>query len=184
MLNGNLIAQSKGQFAQAFVTTLLEHAGYIVRRLGVEEVAPDIRRLGSWDGLSLPPRLMAIPDLLVIDEHQRASKLIEVKYRKHFTEGSARSLSVDLKYQREFWPESWAIIVLSEPPGGRASRYQDYLRVVHEDDVALLDQPIATAERWRRLPTIGSMFQRVHDVSGFHTEMDKMVGILEAWGNI
>lgn len=179
-LHGDLISQSKGQFAQALVTTLLEYSGYLVRRVGVEEVVADVKRLQGWDELDLPAPLRAMPDLLVIAEETRATKLVEVKFRRRFDAATARELSAALGHQRTFWPDSWAVLVVGEPPRS-SGQYQDHIRVVRPEDAHLLDGWEGEERRWWGLPTLGAVFHGVHAADGFHQAADRLVGVLHAW---
>ena len=171
------------QFAQALVATLLEYARYRVLRLGVEEIVSEVRSLQTGPGLHLhlPPRLAALPDLLVVDQASGDASMLEVKFRRCVDDASAKRLAGSLRQQFEWWPEATAIIITAEPPGAASARYQDYVRLVRPGDLPAFTSDTPLGQRWQALPTLGAVFGRVHDVPGFHQDADNAVAGLRTW---
>ena len=124
----------KAQITQSLVKALFERAGYRVSRLGVEELYAEVIHLSEEQYLSmgLPLALRYLPDLLVADQALNTVYLVEVKYRRTFNEESMRSLYEKLKRQREFWPQSYGVIIVAEP-GGRF--HQDHIRIVMPEKI-------------------------------------------------
>jgi hypothetical protein len=136
----------KAQITQSLVKVLFERAGYRVGRLGVEELYGEVVHLSEEQYLSLglPLALRYLPDLLVADQDLNKVYLVEVKYRKAFNEGAMRGLYKELKRQREFWPQSYAVVIVAEPipEGGRF--HQDHIRVVKPDKTECLNPESST----------------------------------------
>jgi hypothetical protein len=56
-----------------------------------------------------------LPDLLVASLEVSQAFLVEVKFRRSFDERSARGMFAELQRQRQHWPESYAVLMISEP---------------------------------------------------------------------
>lgn len=164
----------RGRVAERILVSLLERGGFRVTRLGIEELFDEIKYLNLQDylALGLPKALRALPDLLVADSTVQWAALVEVKFRRAFDDEVARELHSTLTDQREYWPASYAVIIISEPfvDGGRF--HQDYIRVVEPDKTDKLlwrpPSPDKRSERdrmqavWDSLPTILKLFKPAH----------------------
>ena len=64
--------------------------------------------------------------------------LLEVKYRGTFDVEAARELHATLSRQREYWPESHAVLMISQPFVDNGKFHQDYIRVIPADRTDLL----------------------------------------------
>jgi hypothetical protein len=74
--------------------------------------------------------LRYLPDFLIADSTLNKAFLLEVKFRKDFNASTTQSLHYELTRQREFWPDSYAVILIakSSAPGNRF--HQDYIRII------------------------------------------------------
>jgi hypothetical protein len=129
----------KSQITQNLIKTLFERAGYRVTRLGVEELFDEVIHLdeAQYRGLNLPLPLRYLPDFLVTDENIEHAWLLEVKFRKDFGEFTIQSLYEELKRQRVYWPDSWAIILTAQFLG---RFHQDGMRIVDSDKLECLNK--------------------------------------------
>jgi len=145
----------KGQLTQSLLKTLMERVGYRVTRLGVEELFGEIKYLDlkQYLALGLPLNLRFLPDLLVAEPDMQKVSLVEVKFRREFGEQSIDSLYLDLKKQREHWPDSYAIIMIATPfvKGGRF--HQDCIRVVWPNMTEYLNRSGEHNKRQVRMPS-------------------------------
>src|SRR6185503_20998642 len=153
----------KGVVTQTLLTALFERGGYRVTRLGIEELFGEVKHidLQQYLGLKLPLQLRFIPDLLVAEIDMSHVFLVEVKYRKKFDENSVESIYEDLKRQREYWAQSYAVIMVSEALSPDTAFHQDYVRVVktNEHDF-LIDSRLSLAQRWEKLHHLQRVFTR------------------------
>jgi hypothetical protein len=201
----NFASLLRGRVAERVLVTLLERGGYRVTRLGIEEIFDEIKLLSQSEylALGLPPALRTLPDILVADPGVSWAALVELKYRRCFDDAVARELHATLSHQREFWPQSHAVIMIAEPfvEGGRF--HQDYIRYVKPGATdKLLWRPPSDSysdERswmspvWNSLPTILSLFKADHiDTSSdegrkrsweFFSAMDYITGALKELKN-
>lgn len=110
-------------------------------RLGVEELYAEVVHLSEeqYVSMGLPLTLRFLPDLLVADQDLSKVYLVEVKYRKTLDDESMRGLYKGLKRQREYWPQSYAVIIVAEaiPQGGRF--HQDHIRIVTPEKTECLN---------------------------------------------
>jgi hypothetical protein len=131
----------KAQITQGLIKTLFERAGYRVTRLGVEELFTEITYLdeAQYKALNLPLGLRFLPDLLVAEREMQHAYLLDGKYRREFTLQTMKSLHIELKRQREYWPASYAVIIIGTPFVKDRRFHQDYMRVLTPDRTNLLD---------------------------------------------
>src|SRR5947209_6471825 len=129
MLFTNIV---KAQITQGLVKTLFETAGYRVTRLGVKELFAEVTHLteDEYKSLNLPLGLRYLPDLLVADRDLNRAFLLEVKFRKDFNDRSMKDLHFELKRQREYWPDSYAVLLIANSFVERGRFHQDYIRVI------------------------------------------------------
>jgi len=152
----------KGAITQTLVTAILERGGYRVTRLGIEELFGEIKHLDlkQYMKLNLPLELRTLPDLLVADSSARKAFLVEVKFRREFDEISVKWLHDDLIEQRKYWPQAYAVILVSNSliPDGKF--HQDYIRVLKpSDDLSiLLDRTVPLLKRWDKLHHMQRVF--------------------------
>lgn len=153
----------KGQITQGLLTVLFERAGYRVTRLGIEELFGEIKHidLPQYQALNLPLNLRSLPDLLVAELDLSKAFLVEVKFRKEFTEQAAQSLYGILKDQRTHWPNSYAVVMIANSFVKRGRFHQDYIRVVRPDLTELLiDARMTPEQRWDGLPHLQHVFAK------------------------
>lgn len=160
----------KGNITQSLLKSLFERAGYRVTRLGVEEVFNEIIYLDEeeYQALNLPENLRFLPDLLVAEHDLECAFLVEVKFRKVFTEKSAKSLYKELERQRKHWKDSYAVIMVAKSWADDNRFHQDYIRVVPpEETERLIDtgwirqsDPSRNYECiWKALPKLNDVFR-------------------------
>jgi hypothetical protein len=185
MRNGNLISDAKGRFAETIISTILEYAGYRVVRLGVEEAVSEVKA-GVARGespLKLPDQLRTAPDFLVVDPRSGVTTLLEVKFRRTFDDEVARLLHLRLKQQVALWPGTVTAIVCAQvPETAKATRpdIRAHIGCLREDDLERLVDVHATLPRFRRLRTLGAVFDAVADVD-LYRESEALVGPIRAW---
>jgi len=151
----------KAQVTQAVISSLLERGGYRVIRLGIEEVFREIKDKGieEYRALQLPAQLRYLPDLLVASLEANQSFLVEVKFRRRFDEGAARGLFDHLERQRRYWPDSYAVLTISEPFMARARFHQDFIRVLAPHATRrLIDERLDLRQRWQSLRPLEQVF--------------------------
>jgi hypothetical protein len=183
----------RGHLAERILTTSLERGGYRVTRLGIEELFDEVKLLDRdhYLALDLPEHLRAIPDLLVADAGVTWAKLIEVKFRRSFSRDTADELFTTLTNQRLFWPQSYAVIIISEPFLPDSRFHQDYIRVISPGETELLkarrgvdvpeDERDAMHLVWQQLPMLTKLF-RFRDFEYFG-EQGKHRG-RDFWGSL
>lgn len=165
----------KGSLTQNLLTSILEHGGYRVTRLGIEELFGAVKHMDvrSYLNLHLPKRLRTLPDLLV----------------------ATRDLHQTLKDQRKHWPESWAVIFISEAKAPDMRFHQDYMRAVppRKEDLLLgfenlNKQPTWLTlnplhDTWESLPTILKPFDKLIDAE-MSNSMDSITATLKQLGKL
>lgn len=130
----------KAQITQGLMKTLFEQQGYRVTRLGVEELISEIIHLDDqqYRQLALPEALRFLPDFLVAEPNLTRAFLVEVKFREKFDEQTLEELYSSLSTQRQYWPQSYAIILLGTPFPNEGKFHQDRIGVLKPDDTELL----------------------------------------------
>src|ERR1017187_6601221 len=98
----SLLNVLRGDMAVRILTLCLDHSGYRVKRLGIEELFGEIKYLDRErrSALGLPMQLWTLPDLLVADPGVTRVKLVEVKFRRRFDRDTADGLFEKLTAQR------------------------------------------------------------------------------------
>jgi hypothetical protein len=173
----------KAQITQALLSTLLERGGYRVTRLGIEELFGEIKfkQLEEYQALKLPMQLRYLPDLLVASHELTEAFLVEVKFRRRFDERTAQAVFKKLERQRHFWPESYAVIMISEPSDKPARFHQDYIRVLPPGQTAMLvDQSCDPCRRWWRLPPLHRVFRKLGASQPRRSEADFVIPALKS----
>jgi hypothetical protein len=151
----------KGVVTQTLLKALLERGGYRVTRLGIEELFAEVKHLDlqQYLRLQLPIQLRSLPDLLVAELDMSHVFLVEAKFRRRFDEAAAQSISAELKQQQEHWPQSYAVIMISEPFVSEGKFHQDYIRVLRPGEMhKLTGAQLTPAERWEGLSHLQRVF--------------------------
>lgn len=159
---------AKAQITQTLLSTLLERGGYRVTKLGIEELFGEIKYLDlqSYMALNLPLQLRYLPDLLVGNRDTTKAFMVEVKFRRQFDQDSAKDLYEELKNQRKYWPQSYAVIMVATPAKTDGKFHQDYIRVVEPNRTDwLIDEKFSTTKRWDRLAQIYHVFKDLGETS-------------------
>lgn len=137
----NFLDLIKAQITQSLIKTLFERAGYLVTRLGVEELFTEIIYLDKsrYEALNLPQQLRFLPDLLVAEPDLSKAFLLEVKFRRALDKAALKSVHSELRLQRQHWPDAYAVLLIADSfvPDGRF--HQDYIRVVPPNQTEALD---------------------------------------------
>ncbi len=107
----------KGAITQTIVKALLEDVGYKVVPLGIEEVVREVITLSKveYKLLGLPDELRSLPDFLVTNKDMSKSFLLEVKYRKTWSDETLCELADTILGQAIAWKDYWLLIFLAEP---------------------------------------------------------------------
>ncbi|MDP3063993.1 MAG: hypothetical protein Q8O40_12405 [Chloroflexota bacterium] len=153
----------KGMVTQTLLTALFERGGYRVTRLGIEELFAEVKHidLQQYMGLNLPLQLRYLPDLLVAEIDMTNVFLVEVKFRRKFDQASAESIYEELKDQREYWPQSHAVVMVAEASTPELRFHQDYIRVLKPNEhEVLIDGRLSPAQRWENLHHLQRVFKR------------------------
>ena len=156
----------KGVVTQTLLTALFERGGYRVTRLGIEELFGEIKHidLQQYLGLNLPLQLRYLPDLLVAEIDMTNVFLVEVKSRRRFDQTSAESVYEELKKQREYWPQSYAVIMVAEALTPETTFHQDYIRVLRPNEhEVLVSHSFSLAQRWEKLHHMQRVFKRFNN---------------------
>lgn len=134
----------KGSVTQALVRSLLTDAGITVVPLGIEEVIRELSDLTEekYLTLSLPEPLRRLPDFFAVNSERTQSWLIEVKFRKQWSNDTREALGKKLTEQVKAWNPIYLVLFFGESPskgyqkmpGGwvRASKL-----VLHEDQLCV-----------------------------------------------
>jgi hypothetical protein len=147
----------KAQVTQSLLTAILEDAGYLVSRLGVEERLREIKYLSKpeYDRLDLPAQLRLMPDLLVTAPDLSVAPLVEVKYRRELESNTVRRIVERLGVQFELWPGTTVVLFLSNSFWDNRGFIQDHVRAIRQQDLSMLgDEHRPMYERWMMLPML------------------------------
>lgn len=95
----------KGTVTQTLVKALLEDAGYRIIPLGIEEVIREVATLprDAYLALGLSQTLRRMPDFFVAEQDLEKTWLVEVKYRKQWSEKTRASLGRQISEQVRRW---------------------------------------------------------------------------------
>jgi hypothetical protein len=184
MLFSNLV---KAQVTQSVLSALLVQWGYRVTRLGIEELFAEVKYidLPKYLSLDLPPQLRTLPDLLVATLDMSQAFLVEVKFRKRFDEDVARELHLELRKQREHWPQSYAILMTAQTFVEQGRFHQDYIRVVRPTETERLIDPNLSAEsRWNSLAALNGVFRPPEGPRAGTWTADSVTSVLRQLGSL
>jgi hypothetical protein len=136
-----------GNVAKECVRALLEGSGYGVYPFGYESYTTHIKdlihqkRMGRTETTE---QLAAMPDLLVVDDANKAIELVEVKYRNRYPSNVNLNTRA-IERLRKFWPNSIAVWVVPCEEVFYACRLKD-LKTTDQGlgitDIDLTDQTI------------------------------------------
>lgn len=106
----------KGSVTQTLVKALLDDAGYRTIPLGVEEVIREVSVLPVEDylDLELPPVLRKLPDFFVADPDISNAWLVEVKYRKEWSDDARQKLGNQIREQVKIWKPLFLTVFLGD----------------------------------------------------------------------
>ncbi|WP_111642266.1 hypothetical protein [Marinimicrobium alkaliphilum] len=186
MGSGSFFTDAKGRFAETVISTLLEHAGYRVLRLGVEELVSEVKAGVSRgeQALVLPDQLRTAPDFLVVDPVSGNTTLLEVKFRRRFECDVAAKLHTLLQRQENYWPGFVSVFLCPNPPGfndsSKETDIRQFVRCLKASDLNRLIEPHERLTKWQRLRTLGAVFERVGD-QDFYKETASLIGPIRAW---
>jgi len=147
----------KSQVTQSLLMAMLENAGYLVSRLGVEERLAEVKYLSKpeYDRLALPQQLRLLPDLLVAAPDLSAAHLVEVKYRRQLEPRTIRQLVERLGQQFEVWPGTVVVLFQSDSLWDDRGFIQDHVRAIRQQDLSMLgDERRPIEDRWCTLPML------------------------------
>ena len=161
----------RGQTGQNIVKILFEKAGYRVKRIGIEELCPDILPLTEkqYKALHIPQELRRMPDLIALDldTDHLSSFLLEVKFRSVFTKKVMQDLHGLFCEQREYWPQTYFVILIADPFGRKDGSHDDHIRVVPGEHLQKLQAKCNTEQEivavWESLPGLRECFTRFED---------------------
>lgn len=104
----------KGSVTQALLRALLEDGGYRIVPFGIEEVWRDLALLNEaeYAGLKLPRTLRQLPDFFVASQSFDLTWLVEVKYRKEWSDKVREALGRQLKDQVTNWSPLYLMVFL------------------------------------------------------------------------
>ncbi len=108
----------KGSVTQALVRSLLTNAGITIVPLGIEEVIREIAELrhAEYRALNLPDSLKQLPDFFAVNQDRTQSWLIEVKFRRIWSDEVKAELEAKLKKQVKSWSPIYLILFFGETP--------------------------------------------------------------------
>lgn len=108
----------KGAVTQSLVRSLFAQAGLTIVPLGIEETIREVAELPlpQYMQLNLPTALRKIPDFFATDKDRTKFWLIEVKYRRQWSDAVRDELGVAFAQQVSTWDPLIAIIFLGEKP--------------------------------------------------------------------
>ena len=95
----------KGNVAQTLFETLLGDVNYRIVPLGIEEIIREVRNLDSkaYINLGLSQTLRKLPDFFVALPDFQKTYLVEVKYRKNWSDSVRDRLGKEIREQVNQW---------------------------------------------------------------------------------
>jgi len=101
----DISARLKGTLAQAVVKAAFSHFQYRVVPFGIEETVREVASLEKeeYDKLDLPPTLRQTPDFIVASLDMSRAHLVEVKFRKRWSDKIRKLLFNTLRNQIMSW---------------------------------------------------------------------------------
>lgn len=162
----------KGSVTQALVRSLLTDAGITVVPLGIEEVIREVSDLeqDKYLALGLPDALRKLPDFFAANRERTKSWLIEVKFRKTWSDDVRAELETKLKEQAKTWTPLYLILFFGETPSyfpgqpsswvrtGKLSVIDDQLHV----EIAGTQKPWLEV-KWHELERVQDTFPELDD---------------------
>lgn len=123
----------KGQLTQSIVRVLLEHAGYRVKSVGIEEIADELRSLSREEylALELPPFYRTLPDFFVTTRNKTKQWSLEIKYRNAWNNAVRLELHETLRQQTKQVGSIYLWLMVGHPATEIGGKYpSDWFRIV------------------------------------------------------
>lgn len=144
----------KGAVTQALLRALLEDSGYRIIPFGVEETWRELAQLKEQDylALRLPKTLRQLPDFFVSDYPIKNTWLVEVKYRKEWSNSIRDELGSQLLEQVNHWSPLYLIVFLggaAEQTSNKTDSCMGIVRLTSENGelfVTTVEDP--TPKKW------------------------------------
>ena len=153
----------KGKLTETLVSELLEHAGYKVVPLGIEQIIREVKDVESKTS-NLPRRLRTLPDFLVTDAALKDSWLVEVKYRHRWNDKTIADIEEALTNQVRYWERVYCLIFVGNCDGENvtaSTRSGIFQLVLKNDKLAYINRdntyPWKNAD-WKFSQRIESVF--------------------------
>lgn len=114
----NFSNRLKGSVTESLIRSLLADCGLTVVPLGIEEVIREMAELSQerYLALSLPDSLRKLPDFFATNKDRSKSWLIEVKFRKTWTNEVRDELELKLTPQVNVWSPLYLVLFYGESP--------------------------------------------------------------------
>lgn len=108
----------KGAVTQSLVRSLFAQAGLTVVPLGIEETVREVADLpmDQYVGLGLPIALRKLPDFFAANRERTTHWLVEVKYRRQWSDAVRDELGQTLAQQVSTWDPLVVFIFVGETP--------------------------------------------------------------------
>lgn len=108
----------KGSVTQSLVRTLFTQAGLTVVPLGIEETIREVSELplAQYMQLNLPVALRKLPDFFATNRERTVHWLVEVKYRRYWSEAVRDELEQSLVPQVANWDPLVVFIFVGDSP--------------------------------------------------------------------
>lgn len=128
----------KGNTAQGLIEALLEDANYRVVPLGIEHAIREVKTLDKkvYKKLDLSNTLKKLPDFFVATPEFDKTWLVEIKYRKTWSEKVRDELEGCLTSQVKLWAPVYVVIFIGEPtrPNDTPASYLGVGKLAIDDD--------------------------------------------------
>jgi hypothetical protein len=171
----------KGSVTQSLLRALLEDSGYRIVPFGIEEVWRELSLLSESEylALRLPIKLRQLQDFFVASQSFKRTWLVEVKYRKEWSEEVRETLGLQLKDQVASWSPLYLMMFLGKAAkrnAGTPSAWMGMLRLEVEDGELVarsLDGTRSTSwdkVTWETFCRIQSVFTTLSDRDKWHEQ--------------
>lgn len=157
----------KGQITQVLLKALLEDSGYRIVPLGIEGVIRELAILNEsqYFALRLPNLLRRLPDFFVSDQSLSSASLIEVKYRKEWTNQTRELLGQQILPQVRDWSPIVLMVFLGTPAKADANLPSSWMGLIRlsciEGEIHAIDNRGKSYAKWSEISW--KDFKRVQD---------------------
>jgi hypothetical protein len=147
----------KGSVTQALLRALLEDGGYRIVPFGIEEVWRDLSLLNEaeYTALKLPRTLRQLPDFFVASQSFKKTWLVEVKYRKEWSDEVRDALGRRLKDQVANWSPLYLMMFLGTPAKRNVAAPSSWMGVLRleldQDQLVARSLDGATTTKWNEV---------------------------------